>query len=94
MDSKIEKDFIDAYNRISAEAKNLPPDIMLRIYAYYKQATNGLSHKDFTMMSNDLKKAFKFNAWTQVNHLSEHEAKLEYIKLAHEIFDDKIDESF
>lgn len=79
--------FNEAYKRISEEARNLAPDVMLRIYAYYKQATNGLSHKDFEHMSQDLKKAFKFNAWTQVSHLSCEEAKIKYIELAKEILD-------
>lgn len=85
--SKLELEFTEAYQRISKEANNLPPDVMLRIYAYYKQATNGLSHHDFEDMSIDLRRAFKFNAWTQVSHLSTEEAKLEYIKLAKEILD-------
>jgi len=85
MSEQLDNDFLEAYNRISKEAKNLAPDVMLRIYAYYKQATNGLSHQDFEQMSHDLKKAFKFNAWTQVSHLSREEAKAEYIKLANAI---------
>lgn len=84
--SNLDIEFKEAYRRISEEAKNLPADVMLRIYAYYKQATNGLSHKDFEEMSFDIKKAFKFNAWTQVSHLSMTEAKEEYIKIAKEIF--------
>ncbi|MDR2221257.1 MAG: acyl-CoA-binding protein [Flavobacteriaceae bacterium] len=85
MNNDLDKKFNEAYMRISEEAKNLAPDVMLRIYAYYKQATKGLSHKDFETMSNDLKKAFKFNAWTQVSHLTQEEAKEEYIKLANKI---------
>ncbi len=85
MNNQLDKDFAEAYNKISNEAKNLAPDVMLRIYAYYKQATNGLSHHDFEDMSTDLKKAFKFNAWQQINHLSTKEAKQEYIKLAKSI---------
>ncbi|SFJ36681.1 acyl-CoA-binding protein [Myroides guanonis] len=85
MDS-LDKEFEEAYTKISEEAINLPPDVMLRIYAYYKQATQGLSHKDFENMSQSLKNSFKFNAWTQVSHLSTEEAKREYIKIAHEIF--------
>ncbi|MEC4114549.1 acyl-CoA-binding protein [Myroides pelagicus] len=84
----LDKEFHEAYIRISNEARNLAPDIMLRIYAYYKQATNGLSHKDFLDMSTDLKKAFKFNAWTQISHLTREQAKEEYIKLAKQILDD------
>ncbi|MCC9041357.1 acyl-CoA-binding protein [Myroides sp. M-43] len=85
--SNLELEFTQAYERISKEAKNLPQDVMLRIYAYYKQATNGLSHQDFEDMSSDLKRAFKFNAWTQVSHLSKDQAMLEYINLAKEILD-------
>lgn len=85
MNEQLDQDFLEAYERISMEARNLAPDVMLRIYAYYKQATNGLSHQDFEHMSHDLKKAFKFNAWTQVSHLSTEEAKAEYIKLAKSI---------
>ncbi len=85
MNNQLDKDFTEAYNKISNEAKNLAPDVMLRIYAYYKQATNGLSHHDFDEMSTDLKKAFKFNAWQQINHLSADAAKKEYIKLAKSI---------
>lgn len=85
----LDQEFQEAYERISIEAKNLAPDTMLRIYAYYKQATNGLSHQDFEQMSTNLKKAFKFNAWTQVSHLSVNQAKEEYIKLANKILTDK-----
>ena len=86
--SSLNKEFHEAYIRISNEAKNLPPDVMLRIYAYYKQATSGVSHRDFEDMSTSLKQAFKFNAWTQVSHLTIEEAKIEYIKLAKEILED------
>ncbi|MTG97997.1 MULTISPECIES: acyl-CoA-binding protein [Myroides] len=88
----LDKEFHEAYIRISNEARNLAPDIMLRIYAYYKQATNGLSHRDFQDMSTDLKKAFKFNAWTQISHLSATQAKEEYIKLAKQILDNPQDD--
>ena len=39
-------------------------------------------------MSTSLKQAFKFNAWTQVSHLTIEEAKKEYIKIAKEILED------
>lgn len=87
MDS-LDDQFQAAYIKISEQATNLAPDVMLRIYAYYKQATNGLSHKDFQNMSLSLKNSFKFNAWTQVSHLSKEQAKREYINIANEIFKD------
>jgi diazepam-binding inhibitor (GABA receptor modulating acyl-CoA-binding protein) len=60
--------------------KKLPQDIQLQFYAYYKQATKG---NNYVSPSGDVKlrNAFKLNAWFQLNHLSEAEAKKEYIKL-------------
>ena len=60
--------------------KKLPQDIQLQFYAYYKQATKG---NDYVSPSGDveLRNAFKLNAWFQLKHISEEEAKKEYIKL-------------
>lgn len=60
--------------------KKLPQDIQLQFYAYYKQATKG---NNYVSPSGDveLRNAFKLNAWFQLKHLSEEEAKKEYIKL-------------
>lgn len=83
----LEKAFLLAYQRISQDATALPADTMLRIYAYYKQATQGKIHASFQAMPNDLKDAFKFNAWSQISHLSKEEAMQAYIDLAHSIFE-------
>jgi len=57
----------------------LPPDVMLRIYAYYKQATHGTV--GFRPINNsDLRNAFKTNAWMQISHLTPEEAKERYIE--------------
>ena len=64
---------------LSTEEK-LPPDIMLQFYAYYKQATKGSNYGGHSA-NDDLRNAFKLNAWFQLNHLSEEKAKKEYIKL-------------
>lgn len=57
----------------------LPQDVQLRLYAYYKQATYGTiaynQSADF-----DLRNAFKTNAWMQISHLSVDEAKELYIE--------------
>ena len=72
--------FDEAYLKASSTDIKLPPDIMLQFYAYYKQATKGNNYEE---PSGDvqLRNAFKLNAWFQLNHLSEDEAKKEYIKL-------------
>jgi len=53
---------------------------MLKFYAYYKQANFG---NKFSFNSGlDVRSAFKFNAWMQLNGMTVEDAKKEYIKLA------------
>jgi len=58
----------------------LPPDVMLQFYAYYKQATKGNNYEQ-SSGTVELRNAFKLNAWFQLGHLSEDEAKSFYIEL-------------
>tara|TARA_R110002073_G_scaffold53840_4_gene138889 strand:+ start:92935 stop:93186 length:252 start_codon:yes stop_codon:yes gene_type:complete len=83
MDTDLDKEFNKAFHRLSELKESLPPDVMLKLYAYYKQATSG----DIFSFNNepDVRNAFKFNAWTQLNGMSQDEAKQEYINLAKEI---------
>jgi len=58
---------------------SLPQDVQLRLYAYYKQATFGTIN--YNQSSNDdLRNAFKTNAWLQISNLSVEEAKELYIE--------------
>lgn len=58
---------------------DLPQDVQLRLYAYYKQATYGTPQSNNNTF--DLRNAFKTNAWMQISHLSVEEAKEHYIEL-------------
>ncbi|MFT3796771.1 acyl-CoA-binding protein [Flavobacterium sp.] len=58
---------------------DLPQDVQLRLYAYYKQATSGSPTANFSA-NFDLRNAFKTNAWMQISHLSIDEAKELYIE--------------
>jgi len=80
MENNLDKFFKAAYMTSSTTKKKLPPDIMLQFYAYYKQATKGNNYQE-PSGNVELRNAFKLNAWFQLNHLSENEAKEEYIKL-------------
>ncbi|WP_348825210.1 acyl-CoA-binding protein [Flavobacterium aestuarii] len=63
---------------------SLPQDVQLRLYAFYKQAT--FDKSNFTVTDNsDLRNAFKTNAWIQISHLTQDEAKKNYIKLIHSL---------
>ena len=80
MNTKLNIEFEEAYDFASQSTIKLPPDIMLAIYAYYKQATKG---NNYQQPSGDiqLRNSFKLNAWFQLSHLSADEAKQEYINL-------------
>jgi diazepam-binding inhibitor (GABA receptor modulator, acyl-CoA-binding protein) len=86
-DIDIDARFNEAFEKASNMAQDsLPQDVMLRIYAYYKQATSGAHHNKVGYYSNlEIRDAFKINAWIQINHLSIKEAKLCYIDLINEI---------
>lgn len=59
---------------------SLPQDVQLRLYAFYKQATNGTL--DLKQTSNyHIRDAFKTNAWMQISYLTSDEAKESYIKI-------------
>jgi len=72
--------FEEAYAFACDTTIKLAPDVMLAFYAYYKQATKG---NNYEQPSGDiqLRNSFKLNAWFQLSHLSEDEAKQEYINL-------------
>ncbi|WP_372744769.1 acyl-CoA-binding protein [Lutibacter sp.] len=80
MKSALDKEFEEAYNIAATTKIKLPPDIMLQFYAYYKQALKGNNYEE-PSGDIELRNAFKLNAWFQLNHLTEKEAKQKYIEL-------------
>ena len=76
----LDTEFEIAFNKISELKKAVAPDVMLKFYAYYKQANFG--NKFSSNNGLDVRSAFKFNAWVQLNGMSAEDAKKEYIKLA------------
>ncbi len=87
MDTDLDIKFKEAFIKISKLKEGVAPDIMLKFYAYNKQANFG-NKFSFNSGSN-VRSAFKFNAWMQLNGMSPDEAKKEYIKLANTILDNK-----
>lgn len=80
-------EFKNTFKKISKLRKAVAPDVMLRLYAFYKQANFG---NKFSLNSElDVRSAFKFNAWIQLNGMPADEAKKEYIKLANKIINNK-----
>ena len=60
MASTLDIEFERAFQLLSELKESVAPDIMLKLYAYYKQATSG----DICSMDgeSDVRNAFKFNA--------------------------------
>jgi acyl-CoA-binding protein len=63
---------------------SLPQDVQLRLYAFYKQATQGNLELNQTT-SYHLRDAFKTNAWMQIKHISIEEAKEAYITIIYSL---------
>ena len=77
--------FLKAFDAANAmENVEIPIDLRLLFYAYYKQATiNSLNSYN----PNDpirIRNAFKLNAILQVQNLSQDEAKMAYINLVND----------
>ena len=80
MDSDLDIAFKEAFTEISRLNEAPAPDIMLKFYAYYKQASFGSNFPFEEKL--DIRNAFKINAWMQLKDMSSEQAKKEYIKLA------------
>jgi diazepam-binding inhibitor (GABA receptor modulating acyl-CoA-binding protein) len=83
MNSDLDIAFREAFIAISKSKKAVAPDIMLKFYAYYKQANFG---SNFPFEGElDVRNGFKINAWMQLKDMSSDEAKKEYIELANSV---------
>lgn len=79
----IQVEFEEAVARISEHSGPFPADFLLRLYAYYKKATNDYGRPS---SSKPIINAFKTNALFQVQDVSEDEAKRLYIDLVNNYF--------
>lgn len=78
---EIEKQFLAAYKKASTTNQKFPPDIMLKLYAYYKHATENDGNYYIPSGDDDVRNAFKLNALLQIKGISTKEAKKKYIEL-------------
>ena len=77
--NKLDKEFKMAVESINNHQDPFPADTLLKLYAYYKKATNNYSRPN---SSKPIINAFKTNAIFQVDNISEEEAKKRYIELS------------
>ena len=89
MVGEVHTKFQKAYEITSSMTEKLPPDVMLKLYAYYKQATKGINYVRHAGQ-NEVRNAFKANALFQLNNMTEKEAKIAYIELVEKIIEAKI----
>ncbi|WP_138434807.1 acyl-CoA-binding protein [Winogradskyella algicola] len=80
---ELHKEFENAVDRINAHTDPFPADFLLRLYAYYKKATNDYGRPS---SRKPIINAFKTNALFQVQDISPDEAKREYINLVNDYF--------
>ncbi|MGO3182273.1 MAG: acyl-CoA-binding protein [Aequorivita sp.] len=76
--------FKNAVNSINAHEDPFPADVLLRLYAYYKRATNETHHQPSGKKPHI--SAFKTNALFQTRGLSSDEAKQLYIEAVNQYF--------
>ncbi len=86
----LEERFKIAFQKASEMSQSdLPPDVQLRLYSFYKQATFGNIHQEIAA-PYDLRNAFKTNAWMQIRSMSVEDAMSNYIKVVEEILKEEI----
>ena len=80
---ELEIEFRDAVELVNEHTEPFPADFLLRLYAYYKKATNDYGRPN---SKKPIINAFKTNALFQVQNISQDEAKQKYIKLVNNYF--------
>lgn len=80
---QLDKDFDEAVDRINAHTEPFPADVLLKLYAYYKKATNDYNRP---RSRKPLINAFKTNALFQTQNISPIEAKEKYIEIVNNYF--------
>ncbi len=84
MNSKdLDIEFKEAVERINAYTDPFPADVLLKLYAYYKKATNDYGRPS---SKKPIINAFKTNALFQLEDITEDEAKQKYIELVNNYF--------
>ncbi len=80
---ELDKEFEDAVERINSFTEPYPADFLLRLYAYYKKASDDYGRPN---SSKPIINAFKTNALFQVKDVSKDQAKRIYIDLVNNYF--------
>lgn len=82
-EDSLDIEFKEAVERINSYKEPFPADLLLRLYAYYKKATNDYKSPKG---KKPIITAFKTNALFQIKSVSPDEAKRIYIDLVNNYF--------
>jgi acyl-CoA-binding protein len=63
--------------------------MQLILYGLYKQATSETNNPLLFQNPQDIRNAFKLNAWMQVKHLKPDDAKAEYINIINKLLKER-----
>lgn len=80
---ELDIEFRATVDRVNDYIEPFPADFLLRLYAYYKKATNNYERPS---SRKPIINAFKTNALFQIKDITEDEAKQEYISLVDNYF--------
>lgn len=80
---ELDINFNKAVKTINDHTEPFPADVLLKLYAYYKRATNNQSSPS---SNNPLINAFKTNALFQITDISTNKAKQLYIDTVNHYF--------
>jgi acyl-CoA-binding protein len=83
----IDLQFLEAVERVNRHVEPFPADFLLRLYAFYKRATNNDSSPN---SKNNLINAFKTNALFQARDVDTNVAKAKYVELVNAYFKPKV----
>ncbi|MFI0427825.1 MAG: acyl-CoA-binding protein [Flavobacterium sp.] len=89
-----EKDLNTLFDEAFANAQlipqeSVPQDMQLVLYGLYKQASSESTSRIHYQNPQDLRNAFKLNAWMQVKHLTANEAKEKYIEIINDLLKER-----
>ena len=82
-EDSLDNEFKEAVERINSYTEPFPADLLLRLYAYYKKATNNYKSPKG---KKPIITAFKTNALFQIKSVTPDEAKRIYIDLVNNYF--------
>ena len=82
-DEELDIAFQNAVSRVNAYTDPFPADTLLKLYAYYKKATNDYGRPK---SKKPIINAFKTNALFQAKDITEKEAKRMYVELVDSYF--------